>query len=198
MLLAAGEILREKQYEYPLFPIPFSGSVGWVLTRLPASFISDCPNRQIRRKGQIMRFKKTRWDRRGTYTFDFNDGTRITLKPGEDGITEAEHPGETYPANWNLSLDYMAGEDGDDDKLDKSEVSAAASTEMDYEDESEEEMVERILDFLSPVQRKVYYLRYIKGYKGKEVAEMLNTSTANVSQRYKEALAKIEEKKENM
>ena len=92
----------------------------------------------------------------------------------------------------------MAGEDGDDDKLDKSEVSAAASTEMDYEDESEEEMVERILDFLSPVQRKVYYLRHIKGYKGKEVAEMLNTSTANVSQRYKEALAKIEEKKENM
>lgn len=182
-----------------------------------------------------MRFKKTRWDRRGTYTFDFNDGTRITLKPGEDGITEAdikmlhsmddaevynniknsrppmtekqkadkkaweaEHPGETYPANWNLSLDYMAGEDGDDDKLDKSEVSAAASTEMDYEDESEEEMVERILDFLSPVQRKVYYLRHIKGHKGKEVAEMLHTSTANVSQRYKEALAKIEEKKENM
>ena len=37
-----------------------------------------------------MRFKKTRWDRRGTYTFDFNDGTRITLKPGEGGITEAD------------------------------------------------------------------------------------------------------------
>lgn len=28
MLLEAGEILRKKQCEYPLFPIPFSGSVG--------------------------------------------------------------------------------------------------------------------------------------------------------------------------
>lgn len=182
-----------------------------------------------------MRFKKTRWDKRETYTFDFDDGTRLTIRPGEDDVTEADikllhsmddaevynniknsrppmtedqkaekrvweanHPGEKYPANWNLSLDYMAGEDGDDDKLDKSEVAAAASTTMVYDDESEEEMVERILDFLSSMQRHVYYLRHIKGYKGKEVAKLLNTSEANVSQRYKEALAKIEEKKENM
>lgn len=182
-----------------------------------------------------MRFKKTRWDKRGTYTFDFDDGTRMMIRPGEDEVTEADikllhsmddaevynniknsrpqlteeekaekkrweeaHPGEKYPMNWNLSLDYMAGEDGDDDRLDKSEVAAAASTEMVYEDESEEGMVERILDFLSPMQRQVYYLRHIKGYKGKEVAKRLHTSEPNVSQRYKEALAKIEEKKENM
>lgn len=167
--------------------------------------------------------------------YEANTGEKFEMKPGENGITEADikllhsmddaevynniknsrppmtakekaekkrweadHPGETYPANWNLSLDYMAGEDGDADKLDKSEVTAAASVEMVYEDESEEEMVERILDFLSPVQRYVYYLRHIKGYKGKEVAKLLKTSEANVSQRYKEALEKIEEKKENM
>ena len=182
-----------------------------------------------------MRFKKTRWDKRGTYSYETSMGEKLTLKPGEHGITEAdikllhslddaevynniknsrpqlspdqkaekkkweaEHPGETYPANWNLSLDYMAGEDGDDDKLDKSEVTAAASVEMIYEDESEEEMVERILDFLSPMQRHVYYLRHIKGYKGTEVAAMLQTSTPNVSQRYQEALAKIEEMKNKM
>ena len=182
-----------------------------------------------------MRFRKTRWDRRVTYTYEADTGERLTLRPGESGITEAdirllhslddaevynniknsrppmteeqkaekkrweaEHPGETYPANWNLSLDFMAGEDGDEDKLDKSEVTAAASVEMIYEDESEEEMVERILDFLSPMQRHVYYLRHIRGYKGKEVAAMLGSSEANVSLRYKEALAKIEEVKNNM
>ncbi len=111
---------------------------------------------------------------------------------------EARHPGETYPANWNLSLDYIAGENSDTDDLDKSTVLASACAEMDYEDETEEEIVDRLLDFLSPMQRKVYYLRHIKGYKGTEVAEMLHTSTANVSQRYKEALAKIEEKKQEM
>ena len=182
-----------------------------------------------------MRFKKTRWDKRGTYTYVDSNGRRFEVKPGADGVTEAdikmlhslddaevynniknsrpamtaeekarkkvweaEHPGEIYPANWNLSLDYMAGEDGDDDRLDKSEVTAACSTTMDYEDETEEEIVDRLLDFLAPMQRKVYYLRHIKGYKGKEVAAMLGTSAANVSLRYKEALAKIEEKKENM
>ena len=37
-----------------------------------------------------MKTKKTRWDKRGTYTFQFNDGTSVTLRPGEDGVTEAD------------------------------------------------------------------------------------------------------------
>lgn len=37
-----------------------------------------------------MRFKKTRSDNRGTYTFRFSDGTSVTLRPGEDGVTEAD------------------------------------------------------------------------------------------------------------
>ena len=37
-----------------------------------------------------MKTKKTRWDKRGTYTFNFNDGTNVTLRPGEDGVTEAD------------------------------------------------------------------------------------------------------------
>lgn len=37
-----------------------------------------------------MKTKKTRWDKRGTYTFNFNDGTSVTLRPDEDGVTEAD------------------------------------------------------------------------------------------------------------
>lgn len=124
-----------------------------------------------------MKTKKTRWDKRGTYTFQFNDGTSITLRPGEDGVTEAdikvlhslddaevynniknsrppmtaeekvrkkvweaEHPGERYPANWNLSFDYMAGDDGDEDKLDKSRILSETCTYMETENETEKEM----------------------------------------------------------
>lgn len=127
-----------------------------------------------------MKTKKTRWDKRGTYTFQFDDGTSITLRPGEDGVTEAdikvlhslddaevynnlknsrppmtaaqkaekkrwesEHPGEQYPANWNLSLDYMAGDDGDEDKLDKSRLFSETCTYMETEDETEKEMLDR-------------------------------------------------------
>lgn len=28
--------------------------------------------------------------KRGTYTFNFNDGTSVTLRPGENGVTEAD------------------------------------------------------------------------------------------------------------
>ena len=39
---------------------------------------------------------------------------------------EETHPGEKYPIDWNLSLDYIAG-DTDDGELDKSSVLAGAS-----------------------------------------------------------------------
>ena len=61
-----------------------------------------------------MRVKKTRQDQRGV------------------------HPGEKYPMDWNLSLDYIAGECEDGD-LDKSSVLSGASydpfEDMDVPDE---------------------------------------------------------------
>ena len=58
---------------------------------------------------------------------------------------EAEHPGERYPANWNLSFDYMAGDDGDEDKLDKSRILSETCTYMETEDETEKDVYKRQL-----------------------------------------------------
>lgn len=180
-----------------------------------------------------MKTKKTRWDKRGAYTFQFNDGTSVTLRPGEDGVTEAdikvlhslddaevynniknsrppmteaekaakkqweaEHPGERYPANWNLSFDYMAGDDGDEDKLDKSRILFEACAYMETEDETEKKMLDRILWFLTDIQREVYRLVKIVGHTQTEAADILGTSIPNINKHLKKAMDRIEEQKE--
>ena len=35
-----------------------------------------------------MKSHKTKQENRGTYTYIFDDGTKITIKPGEKGVTE--------------------------------------------------------------------------------------------------------------
>lgn len=182
-----------------------------------------------------MRFKKTSRDKRGVYTFDFADGTKLTVRPGEDEVTEADikllhsmddaevynniknarppmtdeekarkkeweakHPGEKYPMNWNLSLDYMAGEDGDDDKLDKSRIASAGCTYMNVEEEEQAAMIRRILWFLTDIQRDVYRLVKLEGFTQTEAAEILGTSIPNINKHLKKALERIEAQKEKM
>lgn len=182
-----------------------------------------------------MRFKKTRSDKRVTYTFHFDDGSNITVRPGEDGVTEAdikvlhslddaevynniknsrppmteaekaakkrweaEHPGERYPANWNLSFDYMAGNDGDEDNPDKSRILSAACTYMETADETETQMLNRILWFLTDIQREVYRLVKIVGHTQTEAAEILGTSIPNINKHLKKAMERIEEQKEKI
>ena len=111
---------------------------------------------------------------------------------------EAEHPGERYPANWNLSFDYMAGDDGDEDKLDKSRIFAETCTYMETEDESEKEMLDRILWFLTDIQREVYRLVKIVGHTQTEAADILGTSIPNINKHLKKAMDRIETEKEKM
>ncbi len=221
---------------YPFFLIPFCRRIR--SERLPKHsgiYLYLMPFPKDQGKGQSMKTKKTRWDKRGTYTFQFNDSTSITLRPGEDGVTEAdikvlhslddaevynniknsrppmkakektkknaweaEHPGERYPANWNLSFDYMAGDNGDEDKLDKSRILSETCVYMETEDETEKEMLDRILWFLTDIQREVYRLVKIVGHTQTEAADILETSIPNINKHLKKAVERIEQQKEKM
>lgn len=130
------------------------------------------------------------------------------IKNSRPALTEAEkaakkewesaHPGEQYPANWNLSFDYMAGDDSKDGSLDKSRIASETCTYMDTDLETEEEMIRRILWFLTDIQREVYRLVKLEGYTQTEAAALLGTSIPNINKHLKKALERIEEQKEKM
>ena len=98
----------------------------------------------------------------------------------------------------NLSFDYMAGDDGDEDKLDKSRILSETCTYMETEDETEKEMLDRILWFLTDIQREVYRLVKIVGHTQTEAADILGTSIPNINKHLKKAMDRIEEQKEKM
>ena len=101
-----------------------------------------------------MRFRKTRSDSRSTYIYRFDDGTSVTLCPGENGVTEADirmlHSLDDaevynniknsrpprYSAGWNLSLDCAVS-----DCKDKGRILYEVSAETEYEEETAEEMM---------------------------------------------------------
>lgn len=92
----------------------------------------------------------------------------------------------------------MAGDDGDEDKLDKSRILSETCTYMETEDETEKEMLDRILWFLTDIQREVYRLVKIVGHTQTEAADILGTSIPNINKHLKEAMGRIEEQKEKM
>lgn len=92
----------------------------------------------------------------------------------------------------------MAGDDGDDDSLDKSRIASETCTYMDTDLETEEEMIRRILWFLTDIQREVYRLVKLEGYTQTEAAALLGTSIPNINKHLKKALERIEEQKEKM
>ena len=66
----------------------------------------------------------------------------------------------------------------------------------DFEDETEDEMIRRILWFLTDIQRDVYRLVRLEGYTQTEAADLLGTSIPNINKHLKKALERIEEQKE--
>ena len=67
-----------------------------------------------------------------------------------------------------------------------------------FTEETEKEMIERLLWFLTDTQREIFYLIKIEGYTETEVAGIIGTSIPNVCKHMKKALERIESEKPNI
>ena len=198
-----------------------------------------------------MRLRKTRQEERTTYTYTFTnaDGKeeRVTLKPGENGVTEAdikmlhsfddsevyynlknlrpkrteeekaeiekwkkeyinnvtkergyaptddevkEAIKEMFPSNYNLSLDYVFGNDDSDTDMDKSRILHQVATSTEEKVDSPETLrIRELLSKLSEKQKNVVQKVWFEEMSFTEVAKETGTSPANIKQTYDRAIA---------
>ena len=198
-----------------------------------------------------MRLRKTRQEERTTYTYTFTnaDGKeeRVTLKPGENGVTEAdikmlhsfddsevyynlknlrpkrteeekaeiekwkkeyinnvtkergyaptddevkEAIKEMFPSNYNISLDYVFGNDDSDTDMDKSRILHQVATSTEEKVDSPETLrIRELLSKLSEKQKNVVQKVWFEEMSFTEVAKETGTSPANIKQTYDRAIA---------
>ena len=198
-----------------------------------------------------MRLRKTRQEERATYTYTFTnaDGNeeRVTLKPGENGVTEAdikmlhsfddsevyynlknlkpkrteeekaeiekwkkeyinnatkergyaptddevkEAIKEMFPSNYNLSLDYVFGNDDSDTDMDKSRILHQVATSTEEKVDSPETLrIRELISKLSEKQKNVVQKVWFEEMSFTEVAKETGTSPANIKQTYDRAIA---------
>jgi len=178
-----------------------------------------------RKAGILMKIRKSRQENRGTYTFQFQDGSRCVIRPGESGVTEADikllhsfddhevymnckngrppmseeektskdawekrHPGEKYPMGWNLSLDYLAGEEDED--RGKSRVLRSACVYLEKDNPAADRLQE-LMEAMTVRQREVFRLVKLEGYSLTETAAILGTSIPNVKKHLDKAVEHI-------
>lgn len=170
-----------------------------------------------------MKSRKTPQRERGIYTYHFGDGRKVTIKPGEEGVTEEfikqlhslddsevyynhknwhrpiseqerqaikeweeKHPGEKYTEVWNLSLDSVFEEDGNQDKS----ILLVDNTTMEEETSDEVDRLREVVSRMTEKQQRVYELHFIEGYSLTEVAAITNTSIPSVH-KHKEKILKF-------
>lgn len=105
---------------------------------------------------------------------------------------EEEHPGERYQMNWNLSLDYIAGED--DEEVDKSSVLASASYNPFSGDDISDEVMklrEIVAKKMTDRQREAYRYIGLEGYSITDAAKMMGVSIKVAKNHYDKAIACI-------
>ena len=170
-----------------------------------------------------MKSHKTPQRERGTYTYHFDDGRAISIKPGEEGVTEEfikklhslddsevyynyknwhrpisekeqqdikdweeNHPGEKYQDVWNLSIDSIYEEGGNQDKC----IYLADNTVTAVETSDEVDRLREIVTLMTEKQQRVYELHFLEGYSLTEVAAILNISIPSVH-KHKEKILKF-------
>ena len=102
---------------------------------------------------------------------------------------EEVHPGEKYPIDWNLSLDYIAG-DTDAGELDKSSVLAGASYAPFDEDVPDKvlKLREIAATKMTDRQRQAYQLIGLEGYSRTEAAKIMGVSVKVAKVHYDKAI----------
>lgn len=117
---------------------------------------------------------------------------KITIErgyaPSKDEVEDAVK--EVFPSNWNLSLDFIVGDD--EEGSDKSKVLFEASVVMESSDPSAEHLHE-VMESMTELQRKVLTKHWFDGESLTMIAAELKTSVANVSKHYKKAIKYIED-----
>ena len=174
-----------------------------------------------------MKFRKTPQSQRSTYTYTFYDADgferKLTLRPGENGITEmdikmlhsmddaevysnlknAKPPVMPWDKEWNLAHPYEERHKNYTVSLDAlySEEDGEDTSDrllaLAVEDEKEEQLqlVRDIVATFPEEQRLLYHLLYIEGYSAKHVAKMYGVTVQAI---YKRALLLKERIKKNI
>lgn len=170
-----------------------------------------------------MRNHKTPLKERGTYTYIFEDGSRVTIKTDEEGVTEEfikklhslddsevyynhknwhrpisekekqdikeweeKHLGEKYQEVWNLSIDSVFDDEGNQDKC----IYLADNTASEEETSDEVDRLREVVSKMTEKQQRVYELHYIEGYSLSEIADIMGTSVPSVH-KHKEKILKF-------
>src|SRR5574344_873441 len=173
-----------------------------------------------------MRNHKTPQKDRGIYTYHFDDGKKVTIKPGEEGVTEEfikklhslddsevyynhknwhrpisekekldikeweeKHPGEKYQEVWNLSIDSIFDEEGNQDKC----IYLADTRTIEEETSDEVDRLREVVSKMTEKQQRVCELHYIEGYSLSEIADIMGTSVPSVHKHKKKILKFIKE-----
>lgn len=109
---------------------------------------------------------------------------------------EESHPGEKYPIDWNLSLDYIAG-DTDDGELDKSSVLAGASYAPFDEDVPDEVLKLREIAATKMTDRQRQAIG-LEGYFRTETTKIMGVSVKVAKVHYDKAIECIKKNFESM
>lgn len=140
-----------------------------------------------------LKTRKTHRDDRGSYIYQFVDGTKHKFVPGKDGITvdivkklHSLDDSEVYfnskkqaAGEWEVSLDETMSTSGAENKYDRLVV-----MEDDEAAERKERLYEVMDKHLTQRQRIIVRLVGIEGYSEKEVAQIMGLSVSTVSKHY--------------
>lgn len=111
--------------------------------------------------------------------------------PTDDEVKDAVK--ERFPRNYNLSLDYDFGEDGEDTDFDKSSLMYHAALGVDTEESYETLRVRELMEQMTEKQRVALKLTMLEERTLEEAGDIMGISPKNVKKHRDNAMKYIEE-----